>query len=161
MHPRIGVFPGSFDPLTVGHVDIIQRAAPLFDKLIVAIGINASKQYFFSLEQRIAFISNTFADIPTISVETYSGLTVDFCQRSHASHIVRGLRSVTDLEFERNIAHLNHHLLPTIDTVFLLCSPQYSHISSTIVREILTYQGNVVGLVPEAVLSAQAGTKKQ
>tara|TARA_B110000046_G_C12934981_1_gene373170 strand:- start:621 stop:1076 length:456 start_codon:yes stop_codon:yes gene_type:complete len=144
------IFPGSFDPITLGHVDIINRGVTLFDEVIIAIGENSSKNYMFSLEERIAFIETTFKDNPKVSVVSYSGLTIDFCKAIGVEFILRGLRNPADFEFEKAIAHTNRHL-STLETVFLLTSAQTSFISSSIVREIIRYDGNYKKLVPNAV----------
>ena len=144
------IFPGSFDPITLGHVDIINRGVTLFDEVIIAIGENSSKNYMFSLEERIAFIKTTFKDNPKVSVVSYSGLTIDFCKAIGVEFILRGLRNPADFEFEKAIAHTNRHL-STLETVFLLTSAQTSFISSSIVREIIRYDGDYKKLVPDAV----------
>ena len=144
------IFPGSFDPITLGHVDIINRGVTLFDEVIIAIGENSSKNYMFSLEERIAFIETTFKDNPKVSVVSYSGLTIDFCKAIGVEFILRGLRNPADFEFEKAIAHTNRHL-STLETVFFLTSAQTSFISSSIVREIIRYDGNYKKLVPNAV----------
>jgi pantetheine-phosphate adenylyltransferase len=144
------IFPGSFDPITLGHVDIINRGVTLFDEVIIAIGENSSKNYMFSLEERIAFIETTFKDNPKVSVVSYSGLTIDFCKAIGVEFILRGLRNPADFEFEKAIAHTNRHL-STLETVFLLTSAQTSFISSSIVREIIRYDGTYKKLVPNAV----------
>lgn len=147
---RKAIFPGSFDPITLGHVDIIQRGVTLFDELVIAIGINVQKKYMFEQEQRRAFVEATFAHITNITVMTYEGLTVDFCKEIDAQFILRGLRNPADFEFEKAIAHTNRKL-SEIETVFLLTSSGKSFISSSIVREVMRYGGDYSGLVPEAV----------
>ena len=144
------VFPGSFDPITLGHVDIIERALPLCDSLIIAVGENKDKKYMFSLQQRIEFIMKTFSNEPKISVQTYKGLTVNFCKEVEATAILRGLRNPTDFEFEKSIAQINRRLTE-IDTLFLLTSADHSYISSGIVREIMIHNGDYTSLVPKAV----------
>ena len=144
------VFPGSFDPITLGHVDIIERALPLFDEIIIAIGINEAKKYMFSLEERQQFIRDTFKNQPKIKVETYSGLTIDYCQSVNAQYMLRGLRNPADFEFEKAIAQTNRKL-SGIDTVFLLTSAETSYISSSIVREVLRHKGDYTVLVPDTV----------
>jgi pantetheine-phosphate adenylyltransferase len=144
------VFPGSFDPITLGHYDIIKRGLTLFDEIILAIGINAEKKYMFSLEQRKKFIEETFADEPKIKVKTYKGLTVDFCKQEKAEFILRGLRNPGDFEFEKAIAHTNRKL-EKIETIFLLTSSGKSYISSSIVRDVLRNGGDYKLLVPAAV----------
>ena len=144
------IFPGSFDPITLGHVDIISRGVHLFDELIIAIGINADKKYMFSLEERKKFIEETFKDQPKIKVVTYKGLTVNFCKEIKADFILRGLRNPADFEFEKSIAHTNRQL-SGIDTVFLLTSSGKSYISSSIVRDVARNNGDYTSLVPKAV----------
>tara|TARA_B110000240_G_scaffold173540_1_gene199355 strand:- start:2917 stop:3369 length:453 start_codon:yes stop_codon:yes gene_type:complete len=144
------VFPGSFDPITLGHQDIIERALPLCDSLIIAVGENNDKKYMFSLQERIDFITNTFNNEPKISVDSYNGLTVTFCLKHKATAILRGLRNPADFEFEKNIAQVNGRL-SGIDTVFLLTAADHSYISSGIVREIMSHNGDYYSLVPKAV----------
>ncbi|WP_067149682.1 pantetheine-phosphate adenylyltransferase [Pseudotamlana agarivorans] len=144
------LFPGSFDPLTLGHVDIITRASTLFDEIIVAIGVNADKKYMFSLDQRKTFIEETFAHNPKIKVATYQGLTVDFCKEIGVEFILRGLRNPADFEFEKAIAHTNRDLAP-IETIFLLTSAQTSYIASNIVRDVIRNHGDYTKLVPDSV----------
>lgn len=144
------IFPGSFDPLTLGHFDIIQRGITLFDELIIAIGVNAEKKYMFTLEQRMQFITEAFKHEATIKVMTYEGLTVDFCKQVDAGFILRGLRNPGDFEFEKAIAHTNRKL-SEIETVFLLTSSGKSYISSSIVRDVIRNGGDYTGLVPDTV----------
>jgi len=147
---RRAIFPGSFDPLTLGHHDIILRGITLFDELIIAIGKNADKKYMFSLEQRMNFIEEAFKEFSSIKVMTYSGLTVDFCRKVDADYILRGLRNPADFEFEKAIAHTNRKL-SEIETVFLLTSSGKSYISSSIVRDVIRNGGDYTGLVPNSV----------
>ncbi|WP_435625004.1 pantetheine-phosphate adenylyltransferase [Flagellimonas sp.] len=147
---RRAIFPGSFDPLTLGHFDIISRGITLFDELIIAIGINADKKYMFTLEERTHFIQEAFKDEPKIKVLTYRGLTVDFCKEVEANFILRGLRNPADFEFEKAIAHTNRKL-SEIETVFLLTSSGKSYISSSIVRDVIRNGGDYTGLVPNTV----------
>ncbi|MDR0228761.1 MAG: pantetheine-phosphate adenylyltransferase [Flavobacteriaceae bacterium] len=147
---RKAVFPGSFDPITNGHYDIINRALPLFDEIIVAIGVNSDKKYMFSLEQRKKFIEEAFKDEPKIKVMTYEGLTTDFCAQQNAQFILRGLRNPADFEFEKAIAHTNR-FLTKIETVFLLTAASTSFISSSIVRDVLRNKGDYTKLVPASV----------
>ncbi|WP_394975589.1 pantetheine-phosphate adenylyltransferase [uncultured Croceitalea sp.] len=149
---RRAIFPGSFDPLTLGHYDIIQRGITLFDELYIAIGINADKKYMFSLEERKKFIEEAFKNEPKIKVVTYKGLTVDFCKEINAGFILRGLRNPGDFEFEKAIAHTNRHL-SEIETVFLLTSSGKSYISSSIVRDVIRNGGNYSVLVPDTVIA--------
>ncbi|WP_298780488.1 pantetheine-phosphate adenylyltransferase [uncultured Polaribacter sp.] len=144
------IFPGSFDPITLGHFDIIERGVTLFDELIIAIGINADKKYMFSLEERKKFIEDCFKDEPKIKVVTYKGLTVDFCQKNNIEFILRGLRNPADFEFEKAIAHTNRDLAP-IETVFLLTAASTSYISSSIVRDVIRNNGDYTKLVPKTV----------
>ena len=145
------VFPGSFDPITLGHSDIIERGSKLFDELIIAIGINADKKYMFSLEQRKRFIEDAFKYNPKIKVVTYSGLTIDFCKNNGVDYILRGLRNPADFEFEKAIAHTNRHL-SSIETVFLLTAARTSYISSSIVRDVIRNNGDYTKLVPKSVI---------
>jgi pantetheine-phosphate adenylyltransferase len=147
---RKAVFPGSFDPLTLGHYDIIQRGISLFDEVIVAIGINAEKKYMFTLEERKKFIEDAFKDQPKVTVITYEGLTIDLCRKLDAEFILRGLRNPADFEFEKAIAHTNRRL-SKIETVFLLTASKTSYISSSIVRDVIRNGGEYEKLVPEAV----------
>ena len=145
------VFPGSFDPITLGHCDIIERGLQMFDEIVLAIGVNSAKKYTFGLEQRKAFIEATFVDEDRISIATYESLTIDFCQSVDAQFILRGLRSTTDFNYERPIAQTNRVMDNTIETVFLMAAPGVSHVSSSIVREIMKYNGNYQHLVPTTV----------
>jgi len=144
------VFPGSFDPLTMGHYDIIKRGLTLFDEVVLAIGVNANKNYMFSLEQRKQFLIDAFKEEPKVKVDTYSGLTVDYCIKKEADFILRGLRNPADFEFEKAIAHTNRKL-EKIETVFLLTSSGKSYISSSIVRDVIRNGGDYTVLVPDAV----------
>jgi pantetheine-phosphate adenylyltransferase len=145
------IFPGSFDPITNGHYDIIKRGVSLFDEVIVAIGVNAEKKYMFSLEDRKRFIEEAFIDEPKVKVITYSGLTIDLCKKENAEFILRGLRNPADFEFEKAIAHTNR-MMSKIETVFLLTAARTSFISSSIVRDVLRNGGDISQLVPESVI---------
>ncbi|OYU85655.1 MAG: pantetheine-phosphate adenylyltransferase [Flavobacterium sp. BFFFF2] len=147
---RIALFPGSFDPITLGHQDIISRGLTLFDEVIVAVGINVDKKYMFDLEQRMEFIRQTFANEPRIRVTSYEGLTIDYCKKMKAHFILRGLRNPADFEFEKAIAHTNRKL-STIETVFLLTAAKTSYISSSIVRDVIRNKGDYRVLVPDSV----------
>ncbi len=149
---RIAIFPGSFDPITRGHEDIINRAVPLFDKIIVSIGINREKKSFFSIEKRVVFLETVFNGNPKIEVDTYEGLTVDYCREVGAKFILRGLRTSADFEFERSIGQVNKKLYPEIETVFLLTHPEYTSLNSSVVRDILSHGGNVDMFVPEGLM---------
>ena len=144
------LFPGSFDPITLGHFDIIKRGIILFDEVVVAIGINAEKKYMFSMEQRLKFIEEAFKDEPRVKVMTYQGLTIDFCKEIDAQFILRGLRNPADFEFEKAIAHTNRKL-SRIETVFLLTEASTSYISSSIVRDVIRNNGDYTVLVPDSV----------
>lgn len=144
------LFPGSFDPITLGHYDIIQRATALFDEIIVAVGENADKRYMFSVEERKAFIEKAFAHEKKIKVVSYQGLTVDFCKKMNTEFILRGLRNPADFEFERAIAHTNRDL-GGVETIFLLTAVKTSHISSSIVRDVIRNRGDYTLLVPKSV----------
>jgi len=144
------IFPGSFDPITLGHYDIIKRGVTLFDEVIVAIGVNASKKYMFSIEERMDFIKEAFKDEPKIKVVSYKGLTVDFCKKNDVEFILRGLRNPADFEFEKAIAHTNRDLAP-IETVFLLTAASTSYIASSIVRDVIRNNGDYTKLVPKSV----------
>jgi len=146
------VFPGSFDPLTLGHCDIIHKSIDLFDEVILAIGINSTKESMFSLEQRTQFINEEFSNHAKVKILTYQGLTVDFCKEINADFIVRGLRNPADFEFEKTIAQTNKKLTG-IETVFFLTSPETAYISSSIVREIIANKGDYNKLVPKSVRS--------
>jgi pantetheine-phosphate adenylyltransferase len=148
---RKAVFPGSFDPITLGHFDIIKRGVSLFDEVIVAIGINADKKYMFTLDDRKKFIEDAFKDEPKVSVITYEGLTIDLCRKMDAKFILRGLRNPADFEFEKAIAHTNRKL-SKIETVFLLTASNTSYISSSIVRDVIRNKGDYSVLVPESVV---------
>jgi pantetheine-phosphate adenylyltransferase len=147
---RKAIFPGSFDPITLGHEDIIRRGIPLFDEIVIAIGVNAEKKYMFTLEERKKFLEETFKDEPKISIITYEGLTIDLCKKINANFILRGLRNPADFEFEKAIAHTNRRL-SKIETVFLLTAAKTSFISSSIVRDVIRHNGEYEILVPDAV----------
>jgi pantetheine-phosphate adenylyltransferase len=148
---KIAVFPGSFDPITSGHVDILLRALPLFDKVIVAIGENSQKKSLFPLETRLNWIKKVFANEPKIIVDSFAGLTVNYCKAQNANYILRGIRSASDFDYEKTIAHLNNAMFPEIETILILSKPELSSISSTIVREIIRGKGNVEKFVPAAI----------
>jgi pantetheine-phosphate adenylyltransferase len=156
---RVAVYPGSFDPLTNGHVDIIERGARIFDTIIVAILANVEKTPLFSESERIAIIRDVFKDNPHVHVETFNGLLVDYAQRKNANVLVRGLRAVSDFEYEFQMALMNRHLAPGIETVFMMPAEQYTYISSRLIKEVFTLGGEVRGLVPSAV--EQALRRKQ
>jgi pantetheine-phosphate adenylyltransferase len=148
---RIAIFPGSFDPFTVGHESIVKRAIPLFDKIIVMIGYNSNKRSFFPVEKRLKWINEVFKDESSVSVESYEGLTVDFCKKVNASYILRGLRTSADFEFERAIAQVNKKMYPKIESVFLLTTPEHTPINSTIVRDIILHGGDASQFLPASL----------
>lgn len=147
----IAIFPGSFDPITKGHESVVLRALPLFDEIIIAIGENTAKKGYFSLEQRLEWISKTFENNTKVKVESFSSLLVDFCKEKGAKYVVRGLRNSIDFQYERNIALINQELYPEIETIFILTKPEDTAISSSFVREILSFGGDVTKFVPSAV----------
>ena len=149
MSERIAVFPGSFDPITIGHEDIIRRTLPLFDKIIVAIGLNSEKTYQNPLDLRLKAISETFKREEKVTVDQYEGLTIDFCRKHSAHFLLRGLRNPGDFEFEKNIALLNRELNEDVESIFLISEGRFSAISSTIVREIQRHGGNFRQFIPE------------
>jgi pantetheine-phosphate adenylyltransferase len=162
--PRIAVYPGSFDPLTNGHVDIIRRGARLFDRIVVAILVNASKHPLFTVEERMAVMHEVFGDASNVEVDTFDGLLVDYARRKQAHAIVRGLRGMSDFEYEMQMALMNRHLAPGVETVFMMPAEQYSYVSSHLVKEVAAHGGSVSGLVPPAVdrrLSAKRSASRK
>lgn len=149
---NIAIFPGSFDPITCGHASVIRRALPLFDKIIVAVGVNTIKSTYFDLEVRIKMIEAVFADTDKIEVKSYTGLTIDFCKDIGAKFLLRGLRTSADFEFERSIGQINKQLDPEIETVFMLTQPEHTALNSSIVRDILRNGGDVSLFVPKQIL---------
>jgi pantetheine-phosphate adenylyltransferase len=148
---RRALFPGTFDPITLGHTNVINSALQLFDEIVIGIGINSNKQPMFSIEQRIAWIEELYVDQPSIRVQTYSGLTVAFCKSIEAQFILRGIRNVSDFEYEKSIADMNALLQVDVETVFLACSPMYASYSSTIVRDVIRNKGDYSLFVPENI----------
>jgi pantetheine-phosphate adenylyltransferase len=148
---KIAVFPGSFDPFTIGHEAIVRRALSLFDEIIIALGANALKKNFYSLATRKEIIRKVFQDEPRISVDHYEGLTVDYCINKGAGYLIRGLRTSADFEFERAIAQVNRVLAPSVESVFLLTVPEHSHINSSIVRDIIRSGGDASMFVPSVI----------
>jgi pantetheine-phosphate adenylyltransferase len=148
---RIAVFPGSFDPITKGHESVILRSMELFDTIIVAVGKNSEKKYMFTLEQRIAWIKDVFKDHPQILIDSYEGLTTEFCKKNNANFILRGLRTSADFEFERSISQMNKKMFPGIETVFLMALPEYNALSSSIIRDIYRNHGDITPFVPDKI----------
>ncbi|MCV9385880.1 pantetheine-phosphate adenylyltransferase [Reichenbachiella ulvae] len=148
---KIAMFPGSFDPFTKGHEDIVRRASALFDEIIIAIGHNSKKQRYFEIDYMIDRIESTFADDPSISVITYNELTASLAEKYNANYLLRGLRNTTDFEYENSIAQVNRYLNDKLETVFLITSPEWAHISSTIIREVHKYDGDISPFVPYEV----------
>ena len=148
---KIAVFPGSFDPITTGHVKIVKRALPIFDKIVVAVGVNAQKKTLFSLEQRVEWLHAVFADEPKVSIDHFEGLTAHFCNKIGARYLLRGLRNASDFDYEKTISQLNHIVGNDLETVFLISEPEFSHISSTIVREIIKGGGNAKPFIPKEI----------
>ena len=151
---RICLFPGTFDPITYGHMDIIDRSLRLFDKLVIGIGVNANKQPMFSAEQRVAWIKNIYCKEPKVDCVTYDGLTVECCKRLGATYILRGIRYVSDFEYEKAIADMNRSLDGGIETIFLTCLPQYTSVASTLVRDVIRNGGDITQFVPDVVLQS-------
>ena len=148
---RIALFPGSFDPITIGHESIIRRGLSLFDEIIVAIGINSTKNYYLPLEKRKRIIEEVFAKESRIKVMSYEGLTVDLCKKINANYILRGLRTSADFEFERGIAQMNKAMVNDIETIFILSAPEHSAINSTIIRDILRNGGDASAFIPKGI----------
>lgn len=148
---KTAIFPGSFDPITLGHESVIKRAIPLFDEVIIAIGINSEKKNFFSIEKRQDWIKKVFEKEPKVKVKSYEGLTVEFCKKENAKYILRGLRTSADFEFERVIAQMNKAMVSDIETIFLLTTPEHSAITSTVVRDIIKNGGDASLFVPKGI----------
>ena len=148
---KICVFPGSFDPITKGHEELVRRALPLFDKIIVAIGVNTQKQYLFPLEQRLDWLKEVFKDMPNVEVDSFQNLTAEYCMKVNANFLLRGLRNASDFDYEKTISQINHIIGDGIETVFLISEPKYSHISSTIVREVIKGGGDVSKFLPDFI----------
>ena len=149
---KIAVFPGSFDPITVGHVSLVKRALPIFDKIIVAVGVNSQKQTLFDLDKRLEWLKAVFQKEPKVEIAQFEGLTAHFCNKIGAKYLLRGLRNASDFDYEKTISQLNHIVGNDLETVFLISLPAFSHISSTIVRELIKGKGDVKLFVPNEVV---------
>jgi pantetheine-phosphate adenylyltransferase len=148
---KIAVFPGTFDPITIGHVDIVNRASELFDEIVIAVGVNTKKTTLFDLDLRKQWIQTAFANNPKVRIESYEGLTVDFCKKTGAKFLLRGLRNGTDFDYESHIAQLNKALWNDIETVFIMCDPALSYISSTLVRDLIIHRADFQRYLPEGI----------
>jgi pantetheine-phosphate adenylyltransferase len=151
MENKIAIFPGSFDPFTIGHESVVKRAIPLFDKIIIGVGYNTKKESYFSLEDRTRWIKDVFAGYNKIEIDKYEGLTVDFCLAKGAKYILRGLRTASDFEYERAIAQMNRTMHPELESVFLLTQPEHTHVNSTIVRDIIMHGGDASMFLPDKI----------
>ena len=148
---KIAVFPGSFDPITLGHVNIVKRAQPLFDKIIVAVGVNNQKSTLYSLDKRLTWLSEVFKDMGNVDIAFFEGLTAKYCEEQNARYLIRGLRNASDFDYEKTISQLNTIIGKDLETIFLISQPEFSHISSTIVREIIKGKGDVSPFVPSII----------
>ncbi len=148
---RVAIFPGSFDPFTIGHESIVRRAMPMFDKIVIMIGYNSNKKPFFPLEKRVKWINQVFKDDKNIEVESFEGLTVDFCKKVNAQYILRGIRTSSDFEYERAIAQVNKQMYPGIESIFLLTTPEHTPVKSTIVRDIIQHGGDASKFLPDGL----------
>ncbi len=148
---KIAIFPGSFSPFTVGHQSVVDRALPLFDKIIISIGINSEKNQYFSIEERLQWIKDVYGNNPKIEIKFYEGLTVNFCKKENANYILRGLRDSHDFKFEKGIAQMNKDLNKEVETIFIITPPEISHISSSIIRDIIKNGGDVSKFIPKEI----------
>ena len=148
---KTAIFPGSFSPFTVGHQSVVDRALPLFDKIIISIGINSEKNQYFSIKERLQWIKDVYGNNPKIEIKFYEGLTVDFCKKENANYILRGLRDSHDFKFEKGIAQMNKDLNKEIETIFIITPPEISHISSSIIRDIIKNGGDVSKFIPKEI----------
>ena len=149
---KIAVFPGSFDPITIGHVQIVKRALPLFDKIIIAVGVNSQKRYLYTLDERLAGIERVFSKEPKVEVDKHEGLTAHYCIKKNAQYLLRGLRNASDFDYEKQLSQMNQIIGDGVETVFLISQPQYSHISSTLVREVIKGGGDATVFLPEGFM---------
>lgn len=148
---KIAIFPGSFDPFTVGHESIVRRASSLFDKIIVAVGVHSGKQPLMSVHSRVEMVNEVFRNDEKISCDSFEGLTVDFCRKVNATHMLRGIRTAADFEYERAIAQINKRMLPEVESIFLLTSPEHTPVNSTIIRDIIRNNGDASQFLPEGI----------
>ena len=148
---KIAIFPGSFSPFTIGHQSIVNKALPLFDKIVISIGINPEKPQYFSIDERMQWIKDIYNNNPKIDVKQYKGLTVDFCKKERSNFILRGLRDSHDFKFEKNIAQMNKELNLDIETIFIITPPELSHISSSLIRDIIKHGGDVSKFIPKEI----------
>ena len=148
---KTALFPGSFDPITLGHTDIINRLLPLFDKVIIGLGENSKKNYLFTTDKRKSWIEKIYSNNPKVEVQIYDNLTIHFCQEIGAGYLIRGLRNASDFDYEKNIAQLNSAMASDVESIFIIAKPELSHISSTIVREIISFKGDVNNFLPQEV----------
>jgi len=148
---KTAIFPGSFSPFTIGHQSIVDRALPLFDRIIISIGINSEKNQYFSIEERLQWIKDVYGNNPKIEIKFYEGLTVDFCKKENANYILRGLRDSHDFKFEKGIAQMNKDLNKEVETIFIITPPEISHISSSIIRDIIKNGGDVSKFIPKEI----------
>jgi len=148
---KTAIFPGSFSPFTIGHQSVVDRALPLFDKIIISIGINSEKNQYFSIEERLQWIKDVYGNNPKIEIKFYEGLTVNFCKKENANYILRGLRDSHDFKFEKGIAQMNKDLNKEVETIFIITPPEISHISSSIIRDIIKNGGDVSKFIPKEI----------
>lgn len=149
---KIAVFPGSFDPITIGHVQIVKRALPLFDKIIIAVGVNSQKKYLQTLDERLAGIDRVFKNEPKVEVDKHEGLTAHYCVKKDARYLLRGLRNASDFDYEKQLSQMNQIIGDGVETVFLISQPEFSHISSTLVREVIKGGGDATVFLPEGFM---------
>jgi pantetheine-phosphate adenylyltransferase len=148
---KIAIFPGSFDPFTVGHESVVLRATDLFDEIIVGVGVHSGKKALMSVESRVQMINDVFRDYPKVSAQSFEGLTVEFCKKVNATHMLRGIRTAADFEYERAIAQINKRMLPQVESIFLLTSPEHTPVNSTIIRDIIRNQGGASQFLPQGI----------